>query len=310
MMDPLQSETDPMTAAKNIAAVLIHALTFIVFGTLFCVDLHAAQKTGALDPEGKVPATFNLHYTGKYCTECHEKTPEKGGPASLKFDGDYHKLCGRCHDNAHGGYLHPVDIVPADVKIPPELPLKNGKVDCGTCHELFLQCQKSTKKLSSVRGAPYPKRSDFCFKCHDEKQYVKLNPHEQLDEKGLIIAKKCLSCHTERPDEKKAGYEDIRLIGTLNDICLKCHPIIKGNHSGNYNHFVKPSPKTLAIMQARNQKFGLILPLDESGKLTCATCHNPHQKGVIPPDRPAAKGAGSKSRFRLPGNMCFACHNI
>jgi len=58
------------------------------------------------------------------------------------------------------------------------------------------------------------------------------------------------------------------------------------------------------------EKFGIILPLDADGKMTCVTCHNPHQKGVIPPERAAAKGADSKFRHRLPDKMCTECHQM
>ena len=299
---------------KKHVTVFAAVLTVILSVTLFSVDLLAAQKAGsepAALQAAPLSATFNLHYTGKYCDQCHEDTPPKGGPAALKYGGDFKKLCGPCHDNAQGAYLHPVDITPSDeikTKIPAGLPLKGGEITCSTCHDLYLQCRESPVKLSSVRGAPYTKRTDFCFKCHDEKDYVRLNPHNQIDQNGAILTEKCLYCHLSTPDEKTAVFGDIRLVGTVDELCRKCH-VISGNHSGNYKHFVKPKPKTLAIMKASVDKYGIILPLDDDGKLTCVTCHNPHQKGVIPPDRPGAKGADSKLRFRKP-NICLACHNF
>jgi hypothetical protein len=136
-----------------------------------------------------------------------------------------------------------------------------------------------------------------------------LDPHTQLNAWGKIIVEKCLYCHTEKPDENRARYKDVQFIGDLEVICQRCH-VIRGNHAGNVNHLVKPSTRTLTRMQAMEKEFGIILPLDANGQLTCITCHNPHDKGVIQAESPAAKGAGSKYRHRLPGGLCVECHQI
>lgn len=106
----------------------------------------------------------------------------------------------------------------------------------------------------------------------------------------------------------EATFEDVKLVGDFGTLCERCHDI-DGNHAGNVNHLkIKPSAKALAIMHNMKMKFNIVLPLDPTGKLTCATCHNPHERGVIPEDRPGAKGAGSKHRHRLPGRICIECH--
>ena len=251
------------------------------------------------------------HYTGKYCTDCHEQTPREGGSKFLKFNGDFNRLC-KCHVQAPDNYIHPVGIEPSRgkrVKIPAELPLQEGKITCLTCHDIYWQCQKRRVDKNSLRGAPFPKRSDFCYQCHDDTSYMMLDPHSQLNAWGKIIVEKCLYCHTEKPDENRAHYKDVQFIGNLEVICQRCH-VIRGNHAGNVNHMVKPSPKALARMQAMEKEFGIILPLDENGQLTCITCHNPHDKGVIQAESPASKGAGSKYRHRLPGSLCVECHQF
>ena len=136
-----------------------------------------------------------------------------------------------------------------------------------------------------------------------------LDPHIQLNAWGKIIVEKCLYCHTEKPDENRARFKDVKFIGDLEVICQRCH-VIRGNHAGNVNHLVKPSTQALARMQAMEKEFGIILPLDENGQLTCIICHNPHDKGVIQAESPAAKGAGSKDRHRLPGRLCVECHQF
>ena len=295
---------------KRLLILAISLLTFVG-----CISLEEYKPKDMLETEASVKAKTEekeeYHYTGKYCTDCHEQIPQRGGNKYLKDAGDYNLLC-KCHLKTPDSYIHPVDIKPSKEKeerFPTGFPLEEGKVSCLTCHDIYKQCQKRRVDKFSLRGAPYAKRTDFCFKCHYEKSYGKLDPHTQLAENGDIKPKVCLYCHTEKPDEIRALYEDVRFYGDLAMLCQRCH-MIRGNHSGNFNHMVKPSPKLLANMKSMEERFGIILPLDADGKMTCVTCHNPHQKGVIPPDRAAAKGADSKFRHRLPDRMCVECHQM
>ena len=266
---------------------------------------------------GTVPKDIDIHYTGKYCSECHEKTPVKGGDKFLKYDGDFTQLC-KCHGFTPGTYIHPVNVVPSKEKrkkIPEDFPLKDGKISCSTCHDIYLQCRENPRyKIINrrfLRGAPYVSRTTLCFRCHDEKQYTMLDPHNQLTEKGAIIVDKCLYCHVEKPDEKTATFKEVRLIGNLEALCFRCHFKQSRFHPINANHLVKPSPAIIENMKDAEQKFGIILPLDYEGKITCPTCHNPHERGVIPWDKPGAKGASVKYRLRLSElnlQICIACH--
>jgi cytochrome c peroxidase len=61
-------------------------------------------------------------------------------------------------------------------------------------------------------------------------------------------------------------------------------------------------------MKQMQAEFKIVLPLDQDGKVICVTCHNPHQKGLIPDQRAGATGAGAIHRHRLAGNMCIKCH--
>lgn len=290
-------------------------LPIILFFLVSCISIEQTKQEDKSLSEfavrEKVKKEEEYHYTGKYCTDCHEQTPQRGGSKYLKHAGDYNLLC-KCHLETPNSYIHPVDIKPSkekEEKFPPDFPLQDEKVTCITCHDIYRQCQRRTVDKFSLRGAPYPRRTDFCFKCHYKKSYGKLNPHTQLEENGDIRVKVCLYCHTEKPDEIRARFEDVKFYGDLAMLCQRCH-MIRGNHSGNFNHMVKPSPELLANMTLMEEKFGIILPLDADGKMTCITCHNPHQKGVIPPERAAAKGADSKFRHRLPDRMCIECHQM
>jgi len=249
----------------------------------------------------------NFHYSGKYCTDCHKKTPSLK-EKNLKFNGDFNLLC-KCHFKTQS-YIHPVDIKPSKkmkAKIPPSFPLKDGKIVCSTCHDIYSQCKENRFNKNSLRGSPYKTRYDVCYRCHDPRGYKMFNPHKQLDKNHKIIKERCLYCHSVKPDEKYSGSKDIRLRTNIEVLCQRCHNI-KGNHSGNVNHLIKPSLKAIKRMDRMKKKFNIILPLDKEGKLTCATCHNPHEKGVIDESKPSAKGADAKFRHRLPGKLCTECH--
>lgn len=282
-----------------------------------------AHKEVAVPVDGSPPSTLKfendsvspttkIHYTGKYCNECHEKTPVVGGDRYLKFGGDYSQLC-RCHTEEPAPFLHPFDVKPSaekEKRMPADFPLENGQLTCDTCHNLYLQCQKRLFDMDSLRGAPYRSRTDFCFKCHEEKKYEGFDPHNQLTEAGEIIIEKCLYCHEEKPDEKHATFKEVKFIGDIEVLCRRCH-LVAGNHSGNFDHMgIVPSEKRLNIMKGMEKKFNILLPLDNDGRMTCITCHNPHEKGVIPDRLPGAQGAGSKFRHRLPGKLCKECHEF
>ncbi len=296
-----------------------HIITLAIISQILIAGVLMAEENGEDKPEledssmegSDITDTTNIHFTGKYCTECHMEIPEKGQDISLKFDGDFNKLC-RCHSTSPESYLHPVDIKLSKEKrerVPEDLPLPDGKITCITCHDLAKQCQKSLVKETSLRGAPYPKRTDFCYKCHNDKKYAMLDPHNQLDGEGDIVEEKCLYCHLNKPDENHERFEDLKLIGNLAVLCQRCH-MIKGNHSGNKNHLIKPSEKGLKRINELKEKFDVIIPLDEEGKMTCVSCHNPHERGVIPAERPGAKGADELFKHRVPGKMCIECHQM
>ncbi len=263
-----------------------------------------------------VTDTTDVHYSGKYCTQCHEQTP-RNGAKFLKYEGDFKQLC-RCHYKTVERDLHPIGIEPSAgirARMPKNYPLLNGKIACSTCHDIVEQCRdqktydRFDKRQKFLRGAPYTKQTDFCFKCHNKIKFKKYNPHEQLNASGDVIELTCLYCHLEIPDKKQAEFKDIKLIGNLDMLCDRCHNKA-GEQSLHASHLRKPSAKVFASIKQLENKFGIILPLNEEGKITCATCHNPHQKGVIPAEKAGAKGADDKNRHRIPENICMQCHQM
>lgn len=254
----------------------------------------------------------NLHFTGKYCEECHTRTPEKGQEKHLKFNGDLKKLCS-CHDYGPGKYTHPVGIIPSEEKkarMPGDFPTENGILTCNTCHEIQLQCERVqfvSVNRKFLRGGPYKTRTGICFSCHDESKYKKLDPHTQLNAAGEIIEEVCLYCHAEKPDEKIATFENITLIGDIKMVCERCHNALEKHPSGR-DHLKKPNEKMLDRMKISEILYSTIFPLDHEERITCITCHNPHERGVIPKESEGATGSSEKFKQRLTNVICGACH--
>lgn len=162
--------------------------------------------------------------------------------------------------------------------------------------------RKTVKKLQS--GASLRKK-DMCSKCHNKNGYKIFDPHTQITEDGDMLKEKCLYCHPDKPDEKNATFakgKDIKFVKNLKELCMGCHSKEYDQaHPVNAKHVGKPSDEMITMMKDSERQFGIILPLNYEGEIMCATCHNPHERGVIPGDKSAAKGASEAARVRLIG---------
>jgi len=267
----------------------------------------------------------NIHFNERYCTECHLQKPNTGNDILLRYD-NYTQTC-PCHGYTPGTYTHPVDIELSPEKkatIPAEFPLTDNRITCNTCHNMALQCEpqyelrhhnKAFLRTNSSFG-----RTFLCFQCHEEERYKMFDPHKQLDKSGAINKESCLYCHEVSPDEqhatfesKKNGGDTIRLVGDLEVLCRRCHNIKVGPHPLNINHLVAPSKKVISRMHWSERNLWIVLPLNNQGKITCITCHNPHERGVIPSEKAASAGASEKGRLRKAwggGSICVVCHNL
>jgi cytochrome c peroxidase len=74
------------------------------------------------------------------------------------------------------------------------------------------------------------------------------------------------------------------------------------------DHLVEPTKVIALNRQLAMKEVYTSLPLDPgTGKVTCATCHNPHEKGVI--KGRGDWGADSVRRLRSEGlEICQYCH--
>ncbi|MBI5206798.1 MAG: hypothetical protein HY934_03310 [Candidatus Firestonebacteria bacterium] len=265
---------------------------------------------------------LNPHWKGIFCLSCHVTKPEEGQKGTIKFNGNVNYMCMSCHILIPTAVadIHPVNITPKIsefIKIPQNFPLTDNKITCITCHDPRLQ-EKADKALRNenrqfLRGLAYTMgetRSDVCFQCHIQQQFSMLNAHDQIDDQGEFVEDSCKYCHTSPPDRDTEGLEKIDpTITNLSGLCFRCHS--DGPHPGKKNHIVKITGERLERKIDYEKKNDVTYPLDSKGGIFCATCHNPHETGIVKSLR-ADKGADTNRRARLPiegGHLCFTCHD-
>lgn len=147
-----------------------------------------------------------------------------------------------------------------------------------------------------------------------------INPHNQIGDTGEVLWGTCVVCHKETPDVKAKSIKDVNLYYPDNpdQLCRNCHTVKK--HPGSEgisvtmsgytapDHLVVPSKTVTDNMKLSLKEIPMILPLDpKSGRILCATCHNPHERGLLP-GRPDW-GADYSMRIRSAGlDICQYCH--
>jgi len=186
---------------------------------------------------------------------------------------------------------HPVGVrVPEAMNLPQGMKAdERGRLQCATCHGIENLEDRERREVEDIRrrrpddflrGGPWKKLDDFCFQCHDEKPYQRLNIHIQLDDQGELREENCKYCHREVPDrEHPPKRRELKLRLPVDRICLGCH--LKTPHLNAVEHSRKPGEKMLERIRKGEQARKWLLPLDDRGHVTCVTCHSPHEKGVI-----------------------------
>jgi len=249
------------------------------------------------------------------CVTCHRTTDPTADGSSQPFAGGIEpsSACLDCHhyDVNH----HPVNMTPrqgSTAATQSGLPLFDGQIRCLTCHQAHTDAEHNTlggtPKL--LRGGPYPDQRAMCFQCHGQDDYTKIDPHKMLTAAGSVreIDGKpvCLLCHTKKPDP--AGDPDlVEFKADVAFLCWRCHTPMAGSFLNNHFH-VKPKKPTKTALADTENRLGIVLPLARDGMLTCSTCHNPHQTGVL--TRTAVQaGADAPKRLRIAAaSICGACH--
>ncbi len=280
----------------------------------------------------------NPHRDSGLCSLCH--TSAAGGRETLRFGGNVSQLCQSCHDGRRAvREAHVVDITPSPTltrKIPSDFPLAGGSLTCLSCHDVAQNCRSRQPPAPSgqalLRGGRTPDPLRFCFRCHAQERYRPFNPHDQL-EAGKSETDTCLWCHADVPsvDSQPREGASYGLRAKAAALCRNCHVVAQSHPVAGHLNAI-PSADMVQYMSAYEMKskmrlpFGQLLeiahatrrtprsiPLDEAGRITCVSCHNPHERGLLPGGNPRAVGADVKQatnhRLRSPqGSVCVACH--
>lgn len=191
------------------------------------------------------------------------------GPLDADYIGN-DKCLKACHDHDQVNIFLRESVHGSQVESGTGMPL----VNCETCHGPGSQAvaratedkKCDTKKFVQIKELPAGARSLICLKCHSSHsmgnmQYWSASQHAQAE-----VA--CSDCHKlhKSPHQKLGGEE-------INELCYGCHPQARFEFSLFSRH-----------------------PLKE-GKMSCATCHDPH-------------GSINESNLSAPDikGVCIGCH--
>ncbi len=308
----------------------------------------APEPAWLLENPEKIPALLasgelafeevpNPHWQENSCAACHQGEVEAGGAVAPLRNENINEMCANCHDPSMvAEYIHAVDMSPPDDfmgRMPDEfkksIEQAGGVVSCVACHDLPIQCLSrggiAPKRFNPFffRGGPYNSRTDLCFKCHDPMSYQRKNPHDQITDEGDLNTEACFYCHETTPNRTKSRdiYDvSFNINESLEKLCTGCHPYkphpggvwfsSRGSTAGGgANHLVMPPDDFLQQIIKTRKQYDIVIPLEpETGRIFCATCHNPHERGVQYL-APADKGADGYKRLRRT-HICSVCHDM
>jgi hypothetical protein len=255
-------------------------------------------------PEG--PA--GPHWDPEGCAGCHDEDDDE---RPLPIDSeDVVELCMDCHEgHEEAPFVHPVDsrAAGAGLRTPTGWPLLDGQLWCLTCHDIKQQCDVDARRAAATermlrRPDPHMAHS-LCTACHVDPDWAD-SPHTQLDSAGQPDSESCLLCHEEEPEVPGDGSRQSEPnLRTASGSCLSCHT----RHWDYFpaEHVDQPVPPE---MRRRTK-----LPLAD-GRVTCYTCHSPHQVGLFPSGSALAASATLPAemahylRADRPG-LCLGCHD-
>ena len=243
-------------------------------------------------------------FTQAQCPDCHAGTPVKSKRETLRMVASIQYLCGRCHGE-RDSLSHPVEIYPASVTVPADLPLSwEGKMTCSTCHDIHAGHQGFDGAARSLRrqvtGAA------FCSACHANGAGARVADQGHAESLG--------KAHMKFDSEATAGSVD-----RISRACLACHDGSLGTadnvqiRSGSWSHGKALSrfdpqgshPIGVRYVRAMMKRGGLrpvgllnraIKLID--GKVGCASCHDPYSREH---NKLVMSNNGSK--------LCLECHD-
>ena len=272
----------------------------------------------------------NPHWRADRCTVCH---PASAGAPGAIDGAAADRLCLSCHDGKKAiDEAHPIGRVArtARTKTPEGWPLVDGRIGCLTCHDIRKHCVAPQSRPADnpgvVRALDPTNPLASCTQCHLTQEW-QVNPHRS-EVAGLASqGATCGFCHVSTPRRVGAeGWEfDAKLRGQPTKLCLNCHSMHADPAPRGHLEAPVTADMLRAIAAQENRMSGIahsqrassgLLPLAD-GRVSCATCHNPHATdgplaallsrpfGTARSTDPADRGKG----LRLPHmQLCLSCH--
>jgi len=187
---------------------------------------------------------------------------------------------------------------------------------------LFISMATAATAAKQPEAQPPVKEKEKPPYSRDEAVLTIINPHEQIDDEGHVLWRTCLVCHTEVPDiRKKTTIKNVKIKYAdedFNRLCKACHTVRIHPASEGINvtmadmeapnHLVEPSKAVYLSIRLTKKEVPMMMPLNPAnGKIICVTCHNPHERGLLPGR--ADWGGDSLVRLRTMGlDICQYCH--
>lgn len=317
-------------------------LRFGADGSLYVVEQHAnrvvqveirrERRTTPPAPAARRPRV-GVGTQARGCTVCHidwlptfldgRDSPLMPRPVGASDDpvAARAEMCLSCHDGSVGDSRHRVWMEhghrtgvepPETIRVPPNLPLINGKLACRTCHSAHGPGAGQTDMSSAVLLRVPNQASELCISCHTDKtRGPAFGTHptggmpwpvpQSLVDAGARLGPNpreltCQVCHTPHG----AREEHLLVKGTgSNELCIACHDQMRPGmfrEGGPREHPLSPpvNEEQAAAVRALGTK------LSPDGKLVCLSCHKLHH--------------GKGERFMLAddlaeGQMCLQCHS-
>lgn len=163
---------------------------------------------------------------GLACTTCHSVHFFKSQRAQLRTERSS-DTCYTCHQNMR-----------AQMMRTSHHPVREGKMDCGSCHDPHASTMRGMLKAESV--------NDLCYTCHGDKRGPFLWEHAPVREN-------CTTCHTPHG----SNHEKL-LVAKQPWLCQRCH--LSTRHPGTLYDF-------------RNTTVGAS-PSNRLVEHACRNCHN------------------------------------
>ncbi|MBA4366232.1 MAG: hypothetical protein C0403_01150 [Desulfobacterium sp.] len=296
--------------------------------------------------KNEIPETITTHWASTkkntiICETCHTAHGSRF-ENFLRINDRDSGLCLACHTDKDSltpkgkkNPTHIVNIVPRSAIIPEELMDKGAKLGknkeiiCQTCHKVHKN--QLEQNLLIIEN---DQKATLCLTCHLDKKglfetkhnLMRSAPKEQnLYGTTAANAGICSPCHeVHKPARKLPGTGDY-----TTELCLSCHR--KGNmtkkitytgmaHPINVKRSENKIPETMAKTPP-SAKETLSLPLydknggpNTKGEVTCATCHDPHNRHIDTAANTTKKTSKTDDAFvgsflRIPPDrICRECH--